>query len=205
MTASLTVCLIGTHTCTHKHIHAIKSLTKVLQSWSLCDCTLYRRASSISLCMPQHYGMTLHYPRMKKKTINTASVMETSNNENEIKSQTLDSSPTQAALSYLAEGELIVKAAARYTEFIWRRSPADLSWPVRLCPWLKGSSMLEVFGIDCSKLHHKTPWRGMFSLFHLMKAGEANWHDDWAHWDVKTPASFTNLHPHPTAPVNSSE
>lgn len=138
MTASLTVCLTGTHTCTQKHIHAIKSLTKVLQSWSLCDCTLYRRASSISLCMPRHYGMALHYPRMTKTTINTASVMETSNNEKEIKSETLDLSPARAAPSYLAEGELIVKAAARYTEFIWRRCPADLPWPVRLCPWLKG-------------------------------------------------------------------
>lgn len=29
--------------------------------------------------------------------------------------------------------------------------------PQRLCPWLKGSSMLEVFGINCSKLHHKIP------------------------------------------------
>lgn len=56
--------------------------------------------------------------------------------------------------------ELVEKAAAGYRGLIWRRSPADLSWPGRLCPWLKGSSTLEVFGIDCSKLHHKTPLKG---------------------------------------------
>lgn len=37
ITASLTVCLMGTHT--YVHIHAIKSLTKVLRSTSLYDCT----------------------------------------------------------------------------------------------------------------------------------------------------------------------
>lgn len=52
------------------------------------------------------------------------------------------------------------KAAAGYRGLIWRRSPADLSWPGRHCPWLKGSSTLEVFGIDCSKLHHKPPLKG---------------------------------------------
>lgn len=36
---SLTVGLAGTHTYTHIHIHAIKSLTKVLRSPSLYDCT----------------------------------------------------------------------------------------------------------------------------------------------------------------------
>lgn len=101
-------------------------------------------------------------------------------------------------MSYLAERELVEKAAAGYWGLIWRRSPADLSRPGRLCHWLKGSSTLEVFGIDCSKLHHKPPWRGMFSPFHVMKAGKADWHDDWARWDVKSPASFRNPAPSPS-------
>lgn len=65
--------------------------------------------------------------------------------------------------------ELNKKAAARYAGLIQRLRPADLSWPGRLYPWLKGCSKLEVFGIDCSKLHHKPPCRWMFSLFHLIK------------------------------------
>ncbi|TNN72574.1 hypothetical protein EYF80_017181 [Liparis tanakae] len=45
---------------------------------------------------------------------------------------------------------------------------------VSLCPWLKGSSTLEVFGIDCWKLHRKPPRRGMLSLFRLTKAGKVD-------------------------------
>lgn len=100
--------------------------------------------------------------------------------------------------------ELVEKAAAGYRGLIWRRSPADPSWLGRLCPWLKGSSTLEVFGIDCSKLHHKPPWRGMFSLFHLMKAGKANWHNDWACWEVKSPTSFRNPAPSPSCTSHRS-
>lgn len=38
------------------------------------------------------------------------------------------------------------------------------------------------------------PLRGTFSLFHLMKAGKANWHNDLACWDEKSTSSSRNLH-----------
>lgn len=67
-------------------------------------------------------------------------------------------------------------------------SPADNSWLWRLCPWLKGTSRLEVFGIDCLKLHHESP-KGDRRIFHLMKAGKANRHDDGARRDLNPPPS----------------
>lgn len=135
--------------------------------------------------------------KLKKTTIKTAFffffLTETSH-WNEIKSETLDSSQS-GLLNVAFSRKRVEKAAAGYRGLIWRRSPADLSWPGKLCPWLKGSSTLEVFGIDYSELHHKPPRRGIFSLFHLMKAGKANWHNDWACWDVKSPTSFGNPAP----------
>lgn len=98
--------------------------------------------------------------------------------------------------------ERVEKAAARYPHggvSRWSPDRGDSA------PGWRAVSVLEVFCIDCSKLHHKPPWRGTFSLLHLMKVGKANWHDDWARWDVKSPASFRNLHPHPAAPGSSSE
>ncbi|KAM7379960.1 hypothetical protein PAMP_003291 [Pampus punctatissimus] len=65
--------------------------------------------------------------------------------------------------------------------------------------------MLEVLGIDCLELHHKAPCRGIFSLFQLMKAGKAEWHDDWPCRHVRSPASFRILHPHPVAAVSSKK
>lgn len=72
----------------------------------------------------------------------------------------------------------------------------------RLCPWLKGSSTLEVFGIDCSKLHHKTPSKGNVFTVSLNEG----WQGRLARWlgmlgcEIPPPASGT-LHPHPAAPV----
>jgi len=56
---------------------------------------------------------------------------------------------------------------------------------VSLCPWLKGSSTLEVFGIDWLKLHHKTPSKGNALTISPDEGwrGRLDWHDDWARWD----------------------
>lgn len=181
---------MGTHTYTHIHIHAIKSLTKVLRSPSLYDCTscigglLLHPIACLDilawLCIIQAEENNHQYSFCNRKQWNQKEVKHWIH--------------LKRGLLYVVfsrNRELVEKAAAGYRGLIWRRSPAELSWPGRLCPWLKGSSTLEVFGIDCSKLHHKPPRRGMFSLFHLMKAGKADRRRDWACWDVKSPASFT--------------
>lgn len=139
---------------THRHTHSChenphKSATIPIPLWLL---VLYRRVPSICRCMSQHFGMTFASSKLKKTTIDTASVTDMNNNEINSKVKHWIHLSRGFTL-YLAEArELEEKAAAG--------SPADISWPGRHCLWLKGSSMLEVFGIDCSKLHHKTPLKG---------------------------------------------
>lgn len=41
-------------------------------------------------------------------------------------------------------------------------------------------------------------------MFHLMKAGKANWHADWARWEVKSLTSTGNLAPSPSSGGGSS-
>lgn len=67
ITASLTVCLMGTHAYTYTHSchqKPHKSATIPIPLWLYF---LYRRAPSTSHCMSQHFGVTLHHPSWRKQ------------------------------------------------------------------------------------------------------------------------------------------
>lgn len=187
-----------THTYTHIHIHTIKSLTKVLRSLSLYDCTSFIGGLFLHpiACLNILAWLWIIQAEENNHQYSFCNIIRTMKWNQKWNTGFIPNAG--CFTSFSRKREFVEKAAAGYGGLIWRQSLADLSRPGRLCPWLKGSSMLEVFGIDCSKLHHKPPWRGMFSLFHLMKAGKADWHDDWACWDVKSPASFRNPAPSPS-------
>lgn len=193
-TASHTVCQTGTHTYRREHIHAIRSHTKVLRPPSLYDCTSCVGGLFLHPIARLNIWHDFASSKLKKTTINTALLEQKLHTEMKAKVKHWIH-PKVGLLNVAFSRKRVEKAAAGYRGLIWRRSPADLSWPGKLCPWLKGSSMLEVFGIDYSELHHKPPRRGIFPPFHLMKAGKANWHNDWACWDVKSPTSFGNPAP----------
>ena len=149
----------GTHTHPHTHTHKYTFIpSKVLRSPSLCDCT--------SFYIPLHvstFWRDLASSKLKKTTIDTDFATEKKQTVKMKWNQTWNTgfiSYVGWFVSYLAERQLVEKAAAGYRGLIRRRFPADLSWLGRFCPWLKGSSVLEVFGIDCSKLHHKPPLKG---------------------------------------------
>lgn len=94
-----------THTVTHAHMPS-KASQKCYDPQSLCDCTSFTGGLLLhTLCMSQHFGVTLHHPSWWKRPSNTAFVTETDNNEVKSIWNTGFISNVGCFTSYLAERE----------------------------------------------------------------------------------------------------